>query len=135
MCRHFDLDLAEVCHHEKIGLLSFSPLACGILSGKYLNNKVPVNSRKSIYKDLGNRVNGKASNAAYEYLKVANKHNIDPCQMALSFCLHNPLMTSVIFGSTNENQLLNSINSINVNFTNELRSTINNVYRRHPLPF
>ena len=51
LCRHFDLDMAEVCHHENIGLLSFSPLACGILSGKYLDNKVPKGSRKSVYEN------------------------------------------------------------------------------------
>ena len=79
--------------------------------GKYSNNEIPSGSRKSINNSLGNR-NSKLTNlAAKEYFGLAKKYSLDPCQMALSFCLSRPFMTSVIFGATNENQLFNNINS------------------------
>lgn len=135
MCRHFDLDLAEVCHHENIGLLSFSPLACGILSGKYSNNKIPNGTRKSINNSLGNR-NSKLTNlAAEEYFGLAKKYSLDPCQMALSFCLSRPFMTSVIFGATNEIQLLNNIKSTNLKLEKQHLTEITKIHRKYPIPF
>ena len=135
MCRHFDLDLAEVCHHEKIGLLSFSPLACGILSGKYSNDEIPSGSRKSINNSLGNR-NSKLTNlAAEEYFGLAKKYSLDPCQMALSFCLSRPFMTSVIFGATNEIQLLNNIKSTNLKLEKQHLTEITKIHRKYPIPF
>ena len=135
MCRHFDLDLAEVCHHENVGLLSFSPLACGILSGKYSNNKIPNGTRKSINNSLGNR-NSKLTNlAAEEYFGLAKKYSLDPCQMALSFCLSRPFMTSVIFGATNEIQLLNNIKSTNLKLEKQHLTEITKIHRKYPIPF
>lgn len=135
MCRHFDLDLAEVCHHEKVGLLSFSPLACGILSGKYLKGVIPRGSRKSIYNDLGNRDSHLMSNASEAYISLANKINIDPCQMALAFCLERPLMTSVIFGATSEKQLINNVKSTDIKLTNSHLNEIKKIHKLYPIPF
>ena len=56
LCRHFDLDMAEVAHHEKVGLLSFSPLAAGLLTGKYSGDVIPDGSRRSYVADLGGRI-------------------------------------------------------------------------------
>jgi aryl-alcohol dehydrogenase-like predicted oxidoreductase len=135
LCRHFDLDMAEVCHHENIGLLSFSPLACGILSGKYLDNKVPKGSRKSVYEDLGNRNTKLMVQASKKYVGIAQKYNVDPCQMALSFCLSRPFMVSVIFGATNKKQLLNNIQSANLTLEQSLLDEILKVYKLYPIPF
>ena len=135
LCRHFDLDLAEVCHHEKIGLLSFSPIACGILSGKYLNGNIPKGSRKSIYNDLGNRHSNTMEEASKEYINVSQKFNFNPSQMALAFCLQRPFMTSVIFGATTENQLLNNIKSVEVKLEDKQLSEIAKIYKKYPIPF
>ena len=135
LCRHFDLDLAEVCHHEKIGLLSFSPIACGILSGKYLNGNIPKGSRKSIYNDLGNRHSNTMEEASKEYINVSQKFNLNPSQMALAFCLQRPFMTSVIFGATTENQLLNNIKSVEVKLEDKQLSEIAKIYKKYPVPF
>lgn len=135
LCRHFDLDMAEICHHENIGLLSFSPLACGILSGKYLDNKVPNGSRKSVYKDLGNRNTKLMVQASKKYVDIAQKYNVDPCQMALSFCLSRPFMDSVIFGATNKQQLLNNIQSANLKLEQNLLDEVLKVYKLYPIPF
>ena len=135
MCRHFDLDLAEICHHEKIGLLSFSPLACGILSGKYLSNNIPKGSRKSINNTLGNRNSTNTLLAAREYFNLAQQYNIDSCQMAIAFCLSRPFMTSVIFGATSTEQLLNNIKSIDLKLNKELNIKIKKIYQKYPIPF
>ena len=135
MCRHFDLDLSEVCHHENIGLLSFSPLACGILSGKYLNGAIPIGSRKSIYNDLGNRNTKLTKKVSKKYVHLAKKFNLDPCQMALAFCLQRPLMKSVIFGATNEIQLINNIEAKNISLSKYHLSEIAKVYNKYPIPF
>ena len=135
LCRHFDLDLAEVCHHEKIGLLSFSPIACGILSGKYLNGNIPKGSRKSIYNDLGNRHSNTMEKASQEYINLSQKFNLNSSQMALAFCLQRPFMTSVIFGATTENQLLNNIKSIEVKLEENQMNEITKIYKKFPIPF
>ena len=135
LCRHFDLDLAEVCHHEKIGLLSFSPIACGILSGKYLNGNIPKGSRKSIYNDLGNRHSNTVEKASQEYISLSQKFNLNPSQMALAFCLQRPFITSVIFGATTENQLLNNIKSVEVKLEDNQLSEIAKIYKKYPIPF
>ncbi len=135
MCRHFDLDLAEVCYHENIGLLSFSPLACGILSGKYLNNTIPSGSRKSINNNLGNRNSEITNLAAKEYFQLAKKFSLDPCQMAISFCLSRPFMTSVIFGATNEDQLLNNIQSKELVLDKHQLNEISKIHKLYPIPF
>ncbi len=135
LCRQFDLDLAEVCHHENIGLLSFSPLACGILSGKYLNGIIPHGSRKSIYNDLGNRNSELMQNASEEYINLSKKINIDPSQMALAFCLKRPFMTSVIFGATSEKQLKNNIKSVNIELLDTHLNEIKKIYKLYPIPF
>ena len=135
LCRHFDLDLAEVCHHEKIGLLSFSPIACGILSGKYLNGNIPKGSRKSIYNDLGNRHSNTMEKASQEYINLSQKFNLNSSQMALAFCLQRPFMTSVIFGATKEDQLLNNIKSVEVKLEDNQLSEIAKIYKKYPIPF
>ena len=135
LCRFFDLDMAELCHHENIGLLSFSPLACGILSGKYLNNNIPVGSRKSIYDDLGNRNNELVYKVTQKYVNLSKRFNLDPCQMSLSFCIGKPFMTSVIFGATSKEQLLNNLKSINISLSEELLDEIKKIYKSHPSPF
>ena len=135
MCRHFDLDLAEVCHHENIGLLSFSPLACGILSGKYLDGIIPDGSRKSIYNDLGNRNSDIMYKASKEYINLAKKINIDPSQMALAFCLKRPFMTSVIFGATSEKQLINNVKSSDIKLSVSHLNEIEKIHKLYPIPF
>ena len=135
MCRHFDLDLAEVCHHEKIGLLCFSPLACGILSGKYLDGIVPDGSRKSIYNNLGNRNTNLMNKASKAYVTFAKKFNLDPCQMSLAFCLQRPFMTSVIFGATTEKQLINNIESVKIELFDSHLNEIKEIHKLYPVPF
>ncbi len=135
LCRWFDLDLAELSHHEKIGLLCYSPLACGLLSGKYTNGNIPRNSRKSIYNDLGKRNTDKVDSAVKKFLFLSKKHNVDSCQLAIAFCLSRQFMTSVIFGSTNKYQLLNNIKSKDFILNKNLFDDLENFHKNNPAPF
>ncbi len=132
--RKYDLDLAELSINENVGLLSFSPMAAGILSGKYQGNKTPTGSRRTFSGDLGGRYNEYVIPVVDEYLKVARRHRIDPCQMAVAFCCSRPFMTSTIIGSTTMAQLRNAIDAADIALSDEIVSEINQVHRKSPNP-
>ncbi|MBU1317327.1 MAG: aldo/keto reductase [Alphaproteobacteria bacterium] len=132
--RPFDLDLAEVSHHEDVGLLAYSPLAAGILSGKYLDGARPEGSRASINSDLGGRLQPLQEPAVKAYAAVAAKHGLDLAQMALAFCLARPFMTSFIIGATSMEQLKTAIGAKDVSLSDEAKKDIAGVYRQYPMP-
>lgn len=134
MQRIFDLDFAELAHNEQVGLLAFSPLACGLLTGKYDNGNIPAGSRRSMNKDLAGRVSEKSQPALERYLALARKHELDPAQMALAFCMTRPFMASVIFGATSMEQLKNNIKAADLVLSDEVMSGIADIYRDYPLP-
>jgi len=136
LCRHYDLDLAELTHHEDVGLLAFSPLATGILTGKYLNDATPPGSRRSINNgDLGGRLSGKGVEAASRaYVELARDHGLDPTQMALAFCAQRPFMTSVIFGATTQEQLSTALGAVDVTLSDAVLEDINAIYKTYPVP-
>ncbi len=129
--RQFDLDLAELSHHENVGLLAWSPLAAGALSGKYLDGKCPKGSRMDISKDFW-RFNKYSEPAIRAYVDLAKKYNIDPSQMAIAYCLTKPFMNSVIIGATNIEQLENDINAIDLELSDEILASIEDIYRLYP---
>lgn len=139
MYRAFDLDMAELSHHEDVGLLSFSPLACGLLTGKYLGFKGderPDGSRASVSAaNLGGRWTNTAHECVAAYSKVAEKHGLDLTQMALGWCLTRSFMTSAIFGATTMEQLKTAIGSAKIEFNDELMEDILTVYKRYPAPY
>ncbi len=139
MCRYFDLDMAELCHHEDVGLLSFSPLACGLLTGKYLNSKGddrPTGSRADVSSaNLGGRWNDKAHACVTAYKAVAKKHDLDMTQMALSWCLTRPFMASTIFGATTMEQLKVAVGSANLKLNDDVMADILAVYKDYPIPY
>lgn len=132
--RIFDLDLAELSHNEEVGLLAYSPLAAGLLSGKYQGGVVPAGSRRSINETLGGRFSAHSVPVADAYVAIARKHNLDPGQMALAFCLTRPFMTSVIIGATNLEQLKINIDSVNLHLGDAVMTNIRDVHRQYPVP-
>eukprot|EP00913_Durusdinium_trenchii_P021335 g20048.t1 len=118
--RTFDLDLAEVSHHESVGLLAYSPLAAGLLTGKYLEGARPEGSRGTINTDLGGRLQPLQEPAVRTYLEVATKHGLDLAQMALAFCLARPFMASVIIGATTMEQLKTNIGAADLTLSDEV---------------
>ncbi len=132
--RKYDLDLAELSINENVGLLAFSPLAAGIISGKYQGDKTPAGSRRNFSRDIGGRYTEHVIPVIDEYLEVANRHGVDCCQMAIAFCCSRPFMTSTIIGATTQAQLENSINAANLKLDSEALKSIAKVHRRHPNP-
>jgi aryl-alcohol dehydrogenase-like predicted oxidoreductase len=117
------------------GLLAYSPLACGYLSGKYRNNQMPKGTRIERDGDFWSRYNkpnaGKAIDAYYE---VAQKYELDLAQMSLKFLEIQPFVTSVIIGATTMEQLKTNIESVNVDLKNEIIKEINDVQTIYPNP-
>ncbi len=135
MCRLADTDVAETCVNEQIDMLAFSPLATGLLSGKYQGGKVPEGSRLSINEDLGGRVTPRAFDAVAAYLEVAEKHGLNPVQMALSWSDTRPFMGSVIFGATSLEQLEVALGAAELTLSDEVMADLDRVHKAHPMPF
>ena len=135
MCRLYDTDLAELSVNEDVGLLAFSPLAAGFLTGKYQGGQIPAGSRMSIVDNLGGRRGDRAYAAVDAYLAIAQKHGLDPSQMALAWCLTRPFMCSAIFGATTEAQLKTAIGALDVKLSQEVLDEIDAAHRAHPMPY
>ena len=133
--RSYEIGLAEISIREKSGLLAYSPLAFGYLTGKYLDGKLPKNSRMKMF---GNQfVRYKTDNgqlAVVKYNQIANKYGLDFAQMSLKFCELQPFMTSVIIGATTMDQLKTDIESVNINLSEEVINEINEVQKIYPNP-
>ena len=134
ICRWFDLDLAELSLNEKVGLLAYSPLAAGILTGKYLNGKIPEGSRATIKPGLDGRLTEHLNLPVQSYVSLAESLGIAPEQMALSFCLARPFMASVIIGATTQDQLKSALASTEIKLSDNTLSEIQNIYRQYPAP-
>lgn len=130
--RVFDLDLAELSHHENVGLLAYSSLASGVLTGKYLDGKVPAGSRGAIQTGGLWRNNEHSEPAVRAYVDLAKKHGLDVSQMAIAFALTRPFMTSVIIGATSMDHLKTDIGAADLELSPELLSEINAIYRKYP---
>ncbi|MFK7995667.1 MAG: aldo/keto reductase [Granulosicoccus sp.] len=132
--RIYDLDLAELSHHENVGLLAFSPLGAGILSGKYMDGQMPEGSRRSLNENLGGRYTSSSEPVCNKYVTLAREHGLDPAQMALAFCLSRPFMASVIIGATTMQQLQTNLGAANLTLSDEVKQGIQAIYKEHPLP-
>ena len=133
--RTYEVGLAETSIRENSGLLAYSPLASGILSGKYRNGSLPEGSRMKLFGDRFPRYKTKNSiNAVEEYYKIAKMHNLNLAQMSLKFCELQPFMTSVIIGATTMEQLKTDIESVNVNLSDEVIKQINEVQKIYTNP-
>jgi len=135
LCRMYDTDLAELSVNEDVGLLAFSPLGTGLLTGKYQGGAVPDHSRKSLSPDLGGRVSERVFDAVDAYLAIAQRHGLDPSQMALAWCRTRPFMASAIFGATTMAQLDLALGSVDVVLSDEVLSEIDMAHRAHPMPY
>lgn len=134
LCRLFEPDLHEVSMAEDIGLLAWSPLATGMLSGKYMGGKRPKGSRWSIQARLP-RNTTQANAAVAAYVKLAKKHGLDPVQMALAFVNAKPFVTSNIIGATSMAQLKTNIASVNVMLSADVLKGIEAIRRDYPIPY
>ena len=134
LCRLFDVDFSELSHNESLGLLAFSPLAAGILTGKYEGGAIPDGSRRSIQPELGGRYSEDVMQAASAYTQLANDIGLDPAVLALAFCQSRPFMTSAIIGATTLDQLKTNLSAADVVLTDEQQLAIAKLRRRYPMP-
>ena len=135
LCRLYDTDMAELSVYEDVGLITFSPLAAGLLSGKYQGDQVPDASRRSFVNNLGGRVTPRVFDAVEAYLAVAQKHGVDPVHMALAWCHTRPFMCSAIFGATTMEQLEHIVDGADVVLSQECLDDLNAAHKAYPMPY
>ena len=133
--RGFEVDLSEIAIREKVGLLAYSPLASGYLSGKYRNGEMPKNSRMDLFYNYWPRYRTfNSEKAIEEYWNLAKNLNLNIAQMAIKFCEIQPFVTSVIIGATKLEQLKTNIDSVNINLNNEIIKKIGEIQKKYPNP-
>jgi len=132
--RSFEVGLAEIAHRENTGLLAYSPLAFGVLSGKYLYGALPPKSRLARFPDYARYSNDAGIAATLEYVKLAKRFGIGAVQMALAFVNSRPFLTSTIIGATTLEQLQTNIASIDINLSLELLEEIELIHSNQSNP-
>lgn len=134
LTRTFETDLAEVALRENVGLLAYSPMAFGVLSGKYIKGKADDNARLKLFPRFARYSGEKAEEAAKHYLKIAEGNNMTLAQMSLAFVNQQPFVTSTIIGATNIEQLKENIDSIDVTLSEDVLQQIEEVHQVIPNP-
>ncbi|WP_431483571.1 NADP(H)-dependent aldo-keto reductase [Pseudomonas solani] len=132
--RSFEVGLAEVAIRERCGLLAYSPLAFGMLSGKYENGARPANARISLFSRFARYTNPQAQAACSRYVALAREHGLEPAQMALAFVTAQPFVTSNIIGATNLEQLESNLASSALILSDAVLEGIAEIHRAQPNP-
>jgi aryl-alcohol dehydrogenase-like predicted oxidoreductase len=132
--RTYETALAEVTMREGVGLLAYSPLAQGALTGKYLNGAKPAGARRTLFNRAQRYEKPGSEEAIAKYVALARRHGLDPAQMALAFVNSRPFVHANIIGATTMEQLKTNIASIDVTITPELEAEINAIHQVHCNP-
>ncbi len=132
--RTFEVGLAEVAIREQCGLLAYSPLAFGMLSGKFENGARPAGSRLALFSRFTRYANDQAIAATSRYVALAREHGLDPAQMALAFVTAQPFVTSNIIGATSLEQLDSNLASIDLQLSEEVLAGIEAIHKAQPNP-
>ena len=135
LCRTYEIGLAEISIREKSGLLAYSPLAGGFLTGKYQNKNLPENSRQKLFAEYYTRYSKPyAAEVIEKYFNISKSFDLDFAQMSIKFCEIQKFITSTIIGATTMEQLKTNIESVNVALEKEVIKEINNVHLIHSNP-
>jgi len=132
--RTYEIGLAEISIREQAGLLAYSPLAFGALSGKYLGGAQPAGARLTLFPDYTRYSSPNAVAATERYVELARDHGLDPAQMALAYVNTRPFLTSTIVGATSLEQLESNIASIDVTLSDGLLADIERIHELYPNP-
>jgi len=132
--RSFEVGLAEIAHREQVGLLAYSPLGFGVLSGKYLYGGGGAKDRLTRFPEYDRYSNSEAVAATQEYVALAHEVSLSPAQMALAYVNSRPFLTSNIIGATNMKQLRENITSIDLQLDDDLLERIESIHKRFPIP-
>lgn len=135
LCRYFDTDLAELSVNEEVPLLGYSPLAAGLLTGKYAGDVTPEGSRRAFNPELGGRITPRVFEAVSGYLGIAARHGLDPVHMALAFTRSRPAPTIPIVGASTAAQLEVVLAAADVTLDGAVLADIDAMHRVHPMPY
>jgi aryl-alcohol dehydrogenase-like predicted oxidoreductase len=132
--RTYEIGCAEISHREQAGLLAYSPLGFGVLSGKYLGGKQPSGARLTLFPEFARYGNEQSIQATEAYVALAKEHDLDPAQMALSFVNTRPFLTANIIGATTMEQLKMNIASIDLELSEVVFNEIETIHKKYPNP-
>lgn len=141
LCRMYDTDMAEMSVNEQVTLLSFSPLAAGLLTGKYQDGAEPEGSRVAVARatggvpNLGGRLSARVRPAVAAYLEIARRHGLDPVHMALAWQQTRPFAISAIFGATTSAQLEHILGAADMDLPEAVLEEITEAHKAHPMPY
>ena len=132
--RTFEIGLAECAEREDVRLLAYSPLAFGMLTGKYLDGAAPEGARLTRWERFSRYTNARGKQATADYVALARKHGVDPAQMALAYVNSRSFLTSNIIGATTMEQLETNIASADIELSDELIESIEAIHADNPNP-
>ena len=132
--RTFEIGLAEVALRERCGLLAYSPLGFGVLSGKYLGGQRPAGARLTLFERFSRYSNPESERATARYVDLARRHGLDPAQMALAWVTSRPFTTSNIIGATTLGQLESNLASVELGLSDDVISEIEAIHQAQPNP-
>ncbi|BAZ92952.1 aldo/keto reductase [Thiohalobacter thiocyanaticus] len=132
--RSFEIGLAEISQREDVGLLAYSPLGFGVLSGKYLDGARPEGARLSLFERFSRYSNPQGERATAAYVALARDHGLDPAQMALAYVNSRPFVTANIIGATRMEQLESNLGSADLTLSEEVLEGIEAIHQAHPNP-
>ncbi|WP_353142030.1 NADP(H)-dependent aldo-keto reductase [Acinetobacter pragensis] len=132
--RTYETGMSEIAKYEGVGLLAYSPLAFGYLTGKFRNGARPENARVTLYSRFSRYSNPESEWAVEQYAQLAEKHHLTLTQLALAFIKQQFFVTSTIIGATNLNQLKENIDAFDVNLSEEILQEIDGIHRQQPNP-
>lgn len=132
--RTFEIGLAEIAHREQVGLLAYSPLGFGVLSGKYVGGARPAGARLTMFDRFKRYLTPEGEAATLAYVQLARRHGMEPAQLALAYVNSRPFLTSTIVGASRMEQLADNIASIDRTLSADVLAEIEAIHRRHPNP-
>ena len=132
--RTFEIGLAEIAHREQVGLLAYSPLGFGVLSGKYLAGHRPEGARLTLFPDYKRYKTRESGPAIEKYVSLAQGAGMQPIQMALAYVNSRPFVTSTIIGATTMDQLKMNLASVNIALPKDIIKGIEKIHVQHPNP-
>ncbi|MGH6884920.1 MAG: NADP(H)-dependent aldo-keto reductase [Geminicoccales bacterium] len=132
--RTFEIGLSEIAIREDCGLMAYSPLAFGVLTGKYLGGRSPPGARLTLFPQYTRYSGPRAEEAVEAYVRIARRHGLDPAQMAIAFVIGRPFVISTVIGATNDAQLATALAAAALELPAEVLDEIESVHRALPDP-
>ena len=132
--RTYEIGMSEIAHYENVGLLAYSPLAFGYLTGKFRHGARPANARVTLFSRFSRYSNPESEWATEQYAQLAERHGLTLTQLALAFIKQQFFVTSTIIGATNLDQLKENIQAFDINLSAEILQGIEDIHRQQPNP-